>query len=1045
MSKIFINQSRALIMLCLCLFCSVFAFGQGDVTGTVEDSQTGEPLIGISVSVKGKVIGTITDIKGKFKINTNTPVPFTLVITSVGYQSQEVDVTKVPSDFDIKLVEQSILGQEIVVSASRVAESEMKSPVTVEKIDLRTIRETASNNFYDAMANMKGINLTTQGFLFKSVNMRGFGSTGNPRVVQMIDGMDNMSPALNFAVDNIVGMPELDVENVEILPGAASALYGPNAINGLILMNSKSPFLYQGLSANVRGGIMSASNRSEKTTPFYDASIRYAKAFNDKVAFKVNLSYLRADDWEATNYDNLNIGGDQNGERGIGVNPNYDGTNVYGDEVAQNMQSVATSMISAGLLPAAAINAVPDQLVSRTGFREVDMIDSKTESFKTNLALHFRPTEKMELIGQYNFGYGTTLYTGTGRYALKDFNISQAKLELKADNFNIRAYTTQENSGKSATLGLSAVSILNATKPHATWFGQYVGAYVQSIMGGMTEEQAHFNARGVADKDAIPTGDELKSLTQEYNEKPIVNGGGGFEDKSNLYHIEGNYNFKNEIKFMELLLGANYRVYNLKSGGTLFNDQAEGRNGKISIGEYGAYMQAGKSMWNDHFKLIASLRYDKNENFDGQWSPRVSGIFSFGQNNIRLSYQTGFRIPTTQNQYINLETPGNRFLIGGLPEFNSLYSLEKGIPVHIFTQFRATEGLEYFDDATKAQIVTKAGTYANTAVTAQQSVIVAGVTAAVQAQVTAGVTAAVDAQIAAGKLDAALREAAITAGVTAQMQSDAVQATIAQNVEVTKAAKIEEVTAQVLPAYAIAALPRYEQKKLRPERITSYEIGYKGLIAKRLFVDAYYYFSEYKNFLGGTAIVVPDQTPRADGLPVDANFGSGNFRAFSRPSNTSEKITVQGWAAALNYSFNKGYNAGVNIAYNELDGFTPSPEQLYAGFNTPKYTYNFSFGKRLGSGDRFGFNINLRHQDKFLWEASFVQPTDGSVPFFTNTYVPAITNVDAQVSMKVPSIKSIVKVGGTNIGGDPYFQAYGSAMVGSTYYVSLTFDQLFNK
>lgn len=1074
MSKIFTIQSRFWLTICLCLFGFAFTYGQQiEVSGTVEDAKTKEPLVGISVQVKGKVIGTITDVNGKFKLSTNTAPPFELVFSSVGYQSQEVSVTGSTSSIKVSLEDQSILGQEIVVSASRVAESEMKSPVTVEKIDLRTIRETTSPNFYDAMGNMKGINLTTQGLLFKSINMRGFGSTGNPRVVQMIDGMDNMSPALNFAVDNIVGMPELDVESVEVLPGAASALYGPNAINGLILMNSKSPFLYQGVSASVKTGIMNEASRNNPTTPFYDASVRFAKAFNDKVAFKINLSYLTAEDWQATNYSNLNLGGTQNGLRGAGVKPDYDGMNVYGDEVRANMRTVASALAAQGLIPAAAVNSIPNEFVSRTGFREQDMMDNKTSSFKTNLALHYRPTEKMELIGQYNYGFGTTLYTGTGRYALKDFSISQAKLELRGDNFNLRAYTTMENSGNSATLGLTAVSILNENKPHATWFGQYVGGYLNALMGGAGADQAHLTARGVADQGML-SGQALRDKVQQVNETPIIRGGGGFLDKSNLRHFEGMYNFKNEIKFVDLMVGANYRVYNLRSDGTLFNDLADGRDGRIGINEYGGYLQASKSLFNNHFKLVGSLRYDKHQNFEGQFSPRVSGIFSFGDNNIRLSYQTGFRIPTTQNQYINLRTPGGT-LIGGLPEFDKIaaYNLAGGITKYTLDQFSA-KGLNYFDATTQASILGKAQQHATTlitqsvtaavtaAVNAQRPAIVQLVTAGVQQQVLAQVTASVQAAVAAGQIPAAQAQAVINQQVAITMGLESTQATITQNVNNQVATAIQSnitaqlpgalqanlaaTTAQLAPAYGIAALPKYQAKALRPERITSYEIGYKGLIAKRLFVDAYYYFSKYKNFIGGTSIVVPTgPATSVPGLPIESGIGAGLFNGYSRPSNTDQEITVHGWAAALNYSFNKGYNAGVNVTFNELKGFTASPEQMYAGFNTPEYQYNFSFGKRIGSRDRFGFNINVRHQTEFLWEASFSTPTDATVPFFQNTIVPAITNLDAQVSAKLPAMKSILKVGATNIGGTPYFQAFGSSMVGSTYYVGLTFDQLFNR
>jgi iron complex outermembrane recepter protein len=271
------------LFICLLFGTIANAQTQNQITGIISDSETKEPLIGVSVQLKGKVIGTVTDIMGEFSLSTSTPIPFTLVISYVGFENQEIQVTSNNTNLIITLEEQSILGQEVVVAASRIEESVMKSPVTVEKMDIRAIQQNASASFYEGLANMKGIDVTTQGLLFRSLNMRGFGATGNPRTVQMIDGMDNSAPGLNFPMDNIVGIPELDLESVEVLPGAASALYGPNAINGLILMTSKSPFLYQGLSANIKSGIMVADNRDTKTTPFYDATIRYAKAFNNKL------------------------------------------------------------------------------------------------------------------------------------------------------------------------------------------------------------------------------------------------------------------------------------------------------------------------------------------------------------------------------------------------------------------------------------------------------------------------------------------------------------------------------------------------------------------------------------------------------------------------------------------------------------------------------------------------------------------------------------------------------------------------------------------
>ncbi|KPM48315.1 TonB-dependent receptor domain-containing protein [Jiulongibacter sediminis] len=1053
-------------LIILLLGVSSLSYAQTRISGTISDAGTKEPLIGVSVQVKNKIIGTITDIKGQFELNTSTPLPFELVISSIGYQTQEVQITSDNSDITISLEEQAIQGQEVVVAASRVEESVMKSPVAVEKMDLRQIQQNPTSSFYDGLANLKGVGMTTQGLLFKSVNMRGFSGTGNPRTVQMIDGMDNSAPGLNFPIDNIVGMPELDVESVEVVPGAASALYGPNALNGLILMNSKSPFLYQGLSANVKSGVMSASNRDVTTTPFYDLSMRYAKAFNDKFAFKINLAYIAADDWQATDYTNLNVGGTQNGTRGAGVNHDYDGMNIYGDEVQTNMTGVADALISAGLMAPEAKALIPDQVVSRTGYLERDLVDYNTKSFKTNIALHYRINESIEAVGQFNYGYGTTVYTGTGRYSLRNFNLSQTKLELRGDNFTVRGYTTQENSGQSYLAGLAAVSMLNDYKPHTSWFGQYVGAFAQARAGGLGEAEAHLAARGFADQGMPQPGTtEFQSLLDKYRDLGIADGGGRFLDKTDMYHAEGFYNFKNEIKFIDLLAGANFRHYRLQSEGTLFADTKDGRNGVIPINEYGAFLQAGKSLFEDHLKLTGSVRYDKNQNFDGQVTPRISAVGSFGDQNVRVSYQTGFRIPTTQNQYIDLTTP-NGTLIGGLPEFDDRYNLGSGIlrqnlsTANIAATIAANPSIVQNAQAYATQAVTAALPQITEAVTqavvSQTAAITAGVTQAVTATITEQVTAQVNAAVAAGQIPADQAPAQIQAGVAQALSLPSTQQLIATNVESTITSMIEQnvqstvvsqitaTTQQVVPAFALAALSKYQYPGLSPERIKSWEIGYKGLIARKLFIDAYYYQSIYTNFMGGTVIVVPT-SPAAPGLPIESGIGVGNFNGYSRVANTTEEIKVKGWALGANYSIKNGYNVGFNVSNNELVNFTPTPEQQYAGFNTPTYRYNVSFGKRIGSGDRFGFNINYRYADEYLWQSSFVIPTTTTAPLFSNTTVPAIKNLDAQVSFKLPAIKSILKIGGTNIGGKPYIQAFGSASIGSMYYASITFDELLNK
>lgn len=194
-------------------------------------------------------------------------------------------------------------GDEVVISASRVEESILESPVSIEKLDAIGIQQAASPSFYESLANLKGVDFSTQNITFNSINTRGFNANGNMRFVQLIDGIDNQAPGLNFPVGNVVGIPELDLESAELIPGVASALYGPNALNGILLLDSKSPFEYQGLSAQVKMGANHFDSNVEDNPALYqDYGFRYANAINNKFAYKFNFSYLHAQNFYGSRY-----------------------------------------------------------------------------------------------------------------------------------------------------------------------------------------------------------------------------------------------------------------------------------------------------------------------------------------------------------------------------------------------------------------------------------------------------------------------------------------------------------------------------------------------------------------------------------------------------------------------------------------------------------------------------------------------------------------------------------------------------------------------
>jgi iron complex outermembrane recepter protein len=142
-------------------FGTGLAFSQTTISGTVTDAGTKETLVGVNILVKGKVIGTITDLSGKFTLNVAQNPPLTLVFSMVGFSSREIEITNPnTSNLDIQLGEQTMLGQEVVISASRVEESILQSPVSIEKMDILAIRDTPSDTYYKAIANLKGVDVT---------------------------------------------------------------------------------------------------------------------------------------------------------------------------------------------------------------------------------------------------------------------------------------------------------------------------------------------------------------------------------------------------------------------------------------------------------------------------------------------------------------------------------------------------------------------------------------------------------------------------------------------------------------------------------------------------------------------------------------------------------------------------------------------------------------------------------------------------------------------------------------------------------------------
>ncbi|NCT18692.1 MAG: hypothetical protein COS19_01540, partial [Flavobacteriaceae bacterium CG02_land_8_20_14_3_00_34_13] len=638
----------------LFLFC-FSSYSQTTITGNVLDN-SGLPILGANIIVTGTSEGTVSDFDGNFRLTVSVLPPFTISVSSVGYESQSYQITSNNQVVNSVLNEGTSL-DEIIVSASRTPERLFESPVTVERFGIKEVKNTASATFYGGLENLKGVDVNVNSLTFQAVNTRGFATFANTRFVQLVDGMDNSSPALNFVLGNLLGMTELDVHSIELLPGASSALYGANAFNGILFMTSKNPFDFEGISTYYKQGITSQEAAGDNS--FFDFGVRVAHKFSEKFAAKANFSYLKGTDWYAVNEEDVLAPGRDRSH------PNYDGLNVYGDEVFTNIKGVGQALADAGLIPGGAVNLLPSENVSRTGYNERDLTNYNAESVKFDAALHYRPfANDFEISYLGKIGVGSTIYQGANRYSIKNFFLQQHKLEIKNDNFFLRGYITDESAGDSYDTRFTAININRAWKPDATWFGQYAGAFIQGTLGGLTPEQAHALGRQTADTGRFEPGTEaFNNALTSVTTNPDLAAGSQFKDASQLRHADANYNFTHITSdIAEIQVGGSFREYKLNSFGTIYTDF----DGPIYYNEYGAYLQIQKKLMDDRIKLTGSVRYDESELFDGSFSPRFSATYTAGEqrnHNIRASVQTGFRNPSTQDLFIGLDV-GRAILVG---------------------------------------------------------------------------------------------------------------------------------------------------------------------------------------------------------------------------------------------------------------------------------------------------------------------------------------------------------------------------------------------
>lgn len=924
------------------------AAAQEMLRGRVIDAELGEPIFSANVIVEGTTNGVTTDFDGQFLLPVSA-FPVKLKVSFIGYSMQTVTVKNASDKLTVKLSPDQVLIDAAEVVGNRISEKQKQAPLTVESMDVLAIKEAPSGSFYEGLGNLKGVDVTSASLGFKIINTRGFNSTSPVRSLQLIDGIDNQSPGLNFSLGNFLGASDLDVKSVDIVAGASSAFYGPGAFNGVVSMETKSPFQFPGITVSTKVG-----ERELNELAFRYADYTTDDDGNPVLGFKVNAYRFSAYDWEATNYDPVD------GSQVDASNPGrYDAVNIYGDEYKPVFDRSGDGTSSARGLGN----------FFRTGYKEVDLVDYDTENLKVSTALHWRlmPEETYdspELVYGFNSGFGTTVYQGDNRFSLRDIEFYQHKLELrKSGKWFLRAYRTIEDAGNSYDPYATALRIQDSIRPDVVYGKVYSKYWADSIAtqiaetypSGVLDQDENGNWTLTYDPDEIsawfdsnqqnlidwhsqvldwtnagygglsegiqypvgfldPSSPEFQSLFEFYTSRKNNEDGGGtrFFDQSSLTHVHGEYIF-NPQGLEEMRVGANYRRYTPWSDGTIFSDTTS----RIVNQEVGFYTGIKRRFLEDRLIATGTIRADKNQNFDWVYSPAASLVFSPRETDyLRMSFSSALRNPTLSDQYLWLDV-GPATLVGNLEGADSL------ITVDSFIDFRNSA------DAANGQYGLNRDT-----------------------------------------------------------------------------------------------LVYFNIDPIRPERVRTFEIGYRTTLGEKVYIDGGYYFSVYQDFIGyniglDALFIGDEQSPRA----VDV---------YRYAANSINEVQTQGASIGLNYYIDNQFMLSGNYSWNELVK-TDENDPIIPAFNTPKHKYNLGITARdlkLHGKSTWGFGINYKWIQGFLFEGS---------PQFTG-FVPTYDLLDAQVNFVVEPLNTTIKLGGSNLLQNIHIEAYGGPFVGRMLYGSLVYE-----
>ncbi len=655
------------------------------VSGAVYDASSGQPLVGAKIQVKNEPLVVLSDTTGKFRFFIQAKAG-TLIVSSEGYTTKEVSTTLDGAEVSIELRPFNISLRQTVIMPSRKIEPIEKSPVQVEKVSQLEIQTSPTSDFYQGIGELAGVNVATSSVFLKTINLNGFADTRQIRLKQFIEGVDNEAPGFNSPLGNMNGASDLDLQSVEVAPAPVSAMYGSGAMQGVVAMNTKSPYDYKGIAVQLLDGGTTASGS------YFDAQVRYANTFGkqNRLAIKITAQFTQLTEWPTAN-DSLTNYGSTKSETNLNAYVQNEAAATYCPTCPittdrHNYYVAANNFLTAN---PEANNFDPTNPhngyinVQAPGYAQNSLTNNSPQNGKVFGGIYYRFNNQIEFSGTYRASYGSAIYQTLDPYQLKSFFFQQPTIQIKGRNFFVRLYGSFENSEQSYNLRTAGNALTGLAQP--AYISKFSDAYfntIDTLVGGIANCAGCISsnpwiidsARNVARRSAQGEWYTPGSQTFKDSFNSITKSAARFYDRSALVHLDAQYNW-DFVKWLDVITGASYRIYIPNSAGTYLQDTGSATIREVDIN---AFLQITKRLFHDRFIITAALNVDDNSNFKPQLSPRGALIYTArskgSSHTFRLSASTGFRNPSIQEQYLFLNT-GSAEQLGNLYGMKNIYTL----------------------------------------------------------------------------------------------------------------------------------------------------------------------------------------------------------------------------------------------------------------------------------------------------------------------------------------------------------------------------------